>query len=120
MISLAGIIVAGVAAGSNAPDDRVAALGARIRCPICTGESIADSPSETAGAMMEIVAEQVEEGKTDDEILAFFRARYGDIILLDPPIRGLNLALWLLPALALAIGVVLGFGTLRNTEGRSV
>ncbi|MFQ5967820.1 MAG: cytochrome c-type biogenesis protein CcmH [Acidimicrobiia bacterium] len=113
LVILATIIVLGVAIGDDTAPDRVASLGARIRCPVCSGESIADSPSETARAMMEVVAEQVESGRSDAEILDFFQARFGEVILLDPAPRGANLILWLLPVAALAVGIALAAGQLR-------
>ncbi|MDH3425595.1 MAG: cytochrome c-type biogenesis protein CcmH [Acidimicrobiia bacterium] len=106
-VALAAIVVVGIAVGDQSPQNRAQALGSRIKCPVCQGEAIVDSPSETATAMMEIVAEQVDQGRTDDQILEFFRARYGDGILLDPPFRGRTLALWLLPVGAVAAGIIL-------------
>ncbi len=106
-IALATIVLVGIIIGDETPQDRVRALGSSIKCPVCQGEAIADSPSETATAMLEIVAEQVDEGRSDDQILEYFRARYGDGILLDPPFRGRTLALWLLPVAAVAVGVVM-------------
>ncbi len=113
---LASIIVVGIASGGGTNVDRVEQLGSRIRCPVCSGESIAASPSETARAMMEIVAEQVASGATDAQVLAYFQARYGDVILLDPPARGPALLLWVLPALALGIGAFLAVGQLRKSS----
>jgi cytochrome c-type biogenesis protein CcmH len=57
--------------------------------------------------MMEVVAEQVDEGRTNDQIFEYFRARYGDGILLDPSLRVRTLALWLLPVAAVVGGIVL-------------
>ena len=114
IVILTAIIVLGVAIGDGSDPDRVTALGRQIRCPVCSGESIADSPSETARAMMSVVSEQVDQGRSDAEILDFFRARYGDVILLDPAPTGANLVLWVLPALALAVGVILAVGRLRT------
>jgi len=104
-LALVAIVVVGIAIGDPTPQNRVQALGSRIKCPVCQGEAIADSPSETAAAMMEVVAEQVEQGQTDDQILEYFRARYGEGILLDPPFGGRTLVLWLLPLAAVAAGV---------------
>jgi cytochrome c-type biogenesis protein CcmH len=109
-LGLAAIVLVGVVMGDPTPQDRVQALGSRIKCPVCQGEAIADSPSETAAAMMDIVSEQVDDGQPDDEILEYFRARYGDGILLDPPFRGRTLVLWLLPFAAVGAGVVMILG----------
>jgi cytochrome c-type biogenesis protein CcmH len=114
-VALAVIVVVGIVVGDPTPQDRVRALGSSIKCPVCQGEAIADSPSETATAMMEVVAEQVDQGQTDDQIFEYFRARYGDGILLDPPFRGRTLVLWLLPVAAVAVGVVMILGRRQST-----
>ncbi len=113
-VALAVVVVFGLIEGEPSDTDRVAALGSRIRCPVCQGEPIADSPSETARAMMEIVAERVAAGESDGQIVEYFRARYGDWIVLDPPFRGATLVLWLLPLAALGAGVGLIAGRLRR------
>ena len=109
-IGLAVIVVVGIAIGDSTPQDRVRALGSSIKCPVCQGEAIADSPSETATAMMEVVAEKVDEGLSDDQVYEYFRARYGDGIILDPPFRGRTLLLWLLPVVAVVVGVFMILG----------
>ncbi len=109
-VALAAIVLVGIVVGDPTPQDRAQAIGSSIKCPVCQGEAIADSPSETATAMMEVVAEKVDEGLTDDQIFEFFRARYGDGILLDPPFGGRTLVLWLLPVAAVGAGVFMILG----------
>jgi cytochrome c-type biogenesis protein CcmH len=82
---------------------RVQALGKQLRCPMCQGLSIADSNSSAARAQMDKVRELVAAGKTDQEIRDYFTSRYGEWALLEPPARGMNLLVWLLP-LALLVG----------------
>ena len=89
------------------PDERARAIQTQLRCPTCQGLSIADSPATSATQMRELVREQLASGATDDEIRAFFVARYGRWILLDPPAAGVDLALWLVPALVVSIGALL-------------
>jgi cytochrome c-type biogenesis protein CcmH len=113
-VALAVVVVAGLIIGEDTEQDRVRALGTRIKCPVCQGESIADSPSETATAMLEIVAERVAAGQSDDQIIDYFTARYGDGILLDPPFAGRTLLLWLLPLLAIAGGIWMIQGRRRS------
>jgi len=84
-VLLAAVVVVGLVMGDSAPQDRVEALGSRIKCPVCQGEAIGDSPSETSAVMMDIVAEKVAAGETDAQIISYFTARYGDGILLDGP-----------------------------------
>lgn len=104
-VVLASVVVVGLVMGDSAPQDRVDSLGSRIKCPVCQGEAIGDSPSETARAMVEIVEEKVAAGEMDSQIVAYFTARYGDGILLDPPFAGRTLLVWLLPVAAVAGGV---------------
>ena len=102
-VVLAAVVVTGLIMGDSSAQDRVDTLGSRIKCPVCQGEAIGDSPSETARAMVEIVKEKVAAGETDSQIVDYFTARYGDGILLDPPFAGRTLLVWLLP-----IGAVVG------------
>lgn len=103
-LALAAVIVAGLLTAPARPVDRVDALAQRLRCPVCQGESVADSPSETARAMRDQVAEMVATGRTDAEILDHYVARYGRWILLDPPLAGDTVLLWLLPLAAATAG----------------
>ncbi len=114
-VALAAVVVTGLIIGEDSEQDRVRALGTRIKCPVCQGESIAESPSETATAMMDIVGERVAAGQSDDQIIDYFTERYGDGILLDPPFAGRTLLLWLLPLFAVAGGVWMILGRRRTT-----
>jgi cytochrome c-type biogenesis protein CcmH len=104
---LAAVVIVGLIMGDSAEEDRVNALGARIKCPVCQGEAIGDSPAETSRAMMQIVEEKVAAGETDAQIVDFFTARYGTGILLDPPFSGSTLLVWLLPVVAVIGGIVM-------------
>ena len=104
---LAAVVIVGLIMGDSAEADRVKALGARIKCPVCQGEAIGDSPAETSRAMMQIVEEKVAAGETDAQIVDFFTARYGTGILLDPPFSGSTLLVWLLPVVAVIGGIVM-------------
>lgn len=84
--------------------DRVQELGNSIKCPVCQGESIADSPSAMARDMLALVSERVGEGRTDDEIIDELLSSYSGAVLLDPPASGSTLFLWLAPAIALLVG----------------
>ena len=114
MAVLAVVVVAGIVIGEESERDRIQALGQRIKCPVCQGEPIADSPAETSTAMMDIVAERVAAGETDEQIIDYFVSRYGPGILLDPPFRGRTLAVWLLPVVALGAGIVMIMGRRRS------
>jgi cytochrome c-type biogenesis protein CcmH len=71
---------------------------------VCQNLSVADSPSDLAKEMRNLVRELVQQGKTREEIDAYFVSRYGEFVLLSPPKRGFNLLVWGLPFLAIAVG----------------
>ncbi len=101
------IIVAGLWPQPGTPPtdaERVEALASNIRCPFCGGESIADAPSQIARDLEAIIAEQVAAGSTDDEVYAYFSARYGEAALMDPPLTGWGWVLWAGPLVVLVIG----------------
>ena len=84
--------------------DQAHAIGKMLRCPVCQGMPIAESPSQMARDMMARVRDMLSEGKSRQEVLDYFVERYGEWVLLEPKAQGMNLALWLLPAAALVIG----------------
>ncbi|MBW0092469.1 cytochrome c-type biogenesis protein CcmH [Pseudonocardia sp. KRD-184] len=106
-LALFTVTVVALLTSARPAPDRAQDLAEALRCPVCQSVSIADSPSEQAVAMRQVVAEQVAQGRSDSEIVAFFQARYGDWVLLDPPTRGVTLALWLVPPVVAALGAVL-------------
>jgi cytochrome c-type biogenesis protein CcmH len=86
-------------------DPKVFEIAGELRCPVCTAESVGDSSAPIAVEMRNVIQEQLEQGKSEKEILAFFQERYGDWILLNPPKRGVHLLVWLLPLVAAIIGI---------------
>ena len=113
---LVAVVAAGLLRGGAhaAPADRVERLAARLRCPVCQSVSVADSPSETARAMRATIERMVAEGRSNQQIIAWFEARYGPWILLDPPASGRTRLLWVLPAAGLVAGVLLLAGYRRR------
>ena len=107
-----------VAARADATDDAVRRIGLQLNCPVCEGQSIADSNSGLAADMRSVIRTRVEAGATDRQILDEFVASYGDSILADPPKRGISLGVWVGPVLGLLIGAVLVFGLLRAWSAR--
>jgi cytochrome c-type biogenesis protein CcmH len=88
-------------------DPKVFEIANELRCPVCTAESVGDSSASIAVEMREIIQDQLDQGKNEREILAFFQERYGDWILLNPPKRGIHLLVWLLPLIAAMVAVAL-------------
>ena len=84
-------------------DRQVKQVASQLRCVVCQGLSIQDSPSTLAQEMRAVVREQLEAGQTPDEVKAYFVDRYGEWVLLRPKPAGLNLLVYVLP-----VAVVLG------------
>jgi len=85
-------------------EERVREVASELRCVVCQNLSVADSPSDLAKEMRNLVREQVQQGKSREEIQAYFVSRYGEYVLLSPPKRGFNLLVWGLPFLAIVVG----------------
>jgi len=86
---------------------RTSAVASQLRCPVCQGLSIQDSPSELAQSMRSLVRDQLAQGKSPDQVKAYFVSKYGEWILLSPPPHGFNLLAYAVPVL-----IVLGGGAL--------
>lgn len=115
-VAATAIVIYGVVADEGSAGDRAQALADRLRCPVCQSESVADSTSQTARDMRALIDELIGEGRSDADIEAFFVARYGEWILLDPSPTGRGLLLWALPIGALAVGAL----TIASRRRRAV
>ncbi len=85
-------------------DARTNEIGALLRCPVCQGLSVADSPSSMARNMKAEVREKLAAGYDREQILASFERSYGEFVRLDPPLRGVNWLVWLGPLAGLVAG----------------
>jgi len=85
-------------------DDRVNEIAHLLMCPVCQGQSVAESNSNLAQDMRQIIRKQLEEGKSKEEVITYFVNRYGETILASPPPKGVNWLLWVLPGLAIIFG----------------
>lgn len=91
----------------TALEARTSAVAATLRCPVCQGESIQESPSALAQQMRAVVRDRLRAGQTPDEVKAYFVSRYGEWILLEPTMTGLNVALYVLPIVLIVGGLLL-------------
>ncbi len=92
------------APSDSAVDAMTRTLASELRCPVCQGLSIQDSPSELAQGMRGVIRDQLKSGRTPDEVRQYFVAKYGEWILLEPKPVGVNLLVYLLPILAVLGG----------------
>lgn len=90
-------------------------LASELRCPVCQGNSIQDSPSELAQEMRSVIRDQLRAGRTPDEVRAYFVDKYGEWILLAPKAEGFNLVVYLVPILAIVVGGVVVVRTVRRS-----
>ena len=95
-------------------------VSALLRCPVCQGMAVADSPAEMAVNMKAQVHELLQRGYTEEQILKYFELSYGQFVLLRPKFEGVNRLVWLLPLGALLLGIAIVFFTLRKLESRAV
>lgn len=97
---------------------RVRALASELRCPVCQGESIQDSPAELAQEMKAIVREQLAAGRSSDEVKSYFVEKYGEWILLRPKAQGWNVIVYALPVAALLFGAAVIARATRRWSAR--
>ena len=84
-------------------------ISKNIRCMVCQNQSIDESNAPLAKDLRILIRNKIKEGKKDEEIYKFLTDRYGDFILLKPPLKSSTLALWLLPFIFLIIGFFIVF-----------
>ena len=86
-------------------EKRVMSLSHELRCLVCQNETLADSRADLAVDLRREIREQMQAGKSDQEIIAFLTARYGDFVLYRPPVRPATYLLWFGPFVLLLVGL---------------
>jgi len=97
-------------------DQRTNEVAGLLRCPVCQGLSVADSPSTMARDMKQNVREMLARGYTQEQILSFFERSYGQFVLLKPKFQGVSLLVWILPVVALIFGAVVVMAKAKQLE----
>lgn len=103
-------------------DQQARDVALQLRCLVCQGESVADSPATLSQQMRSIIRVQLQSGKTKQQVVQYFVSRYGDRILEAPPWQGFSLIAWFVPILMFLGSALLLFFILRNwnTSSRSL
>jgi cytochrome c-type biogenesis protein CcmH len=95
---------------------RARSLSEGLRCLVCQNQSIDDSEASLAKDLRLLVRERLEKGDTDQQVLDFLVARYGEFVLLKPRFELQTALLWGLPPLALVIGMIALVVTTRRRQ----
>ena len=95
-------------------EQRTQEIASGLRCPVCQGLSIADSPSEMAVNMKAEVRSMVAKGYTREQIETYFVRSYGEFVLLEPKFQGVTALVWILPVAALLLGAFAVWRVLRR------
>mgnify|MGYP003438952049 CR=1 FL=1 len=88
-----------------AGEERVKGLAHELRCLVCQNQTIADSNADLAIDLRTQIREQIQAGKTDQQIKDYMVARYGDFVLYRPPVQSNTMLLWIAPFLLLIGGI---------------
>jgi len=122
MKKLAFIIYLLIISTSQANEDNkeVLEIYKNLRCLVCQGQSIADSNSDFASTIKLVVRDQINQGKSKDEIYLFLVSKYGEWIVYKPSFNRNNLILWILPYLVLLLGGLIIFTIIRKPKNDKV
>ena len=89
----------------NVLEERARVISKELRCLVCQNQSIDDSDAPLARDLRLLVRERLQTGESDDEVIKFVVDRYGDFVLLRPPVKASTLALWISPVVLLLLGI---------------
>lgn len=101
-------------------DNQIREISNHLMCPVCSGQSVSESNAQLAKDMRLTIRQQLEDGKSKEQILAYFVERYGENILSSPPAKGFNILIWILPiAGIIIIGFILGNYLYKSKKDKS-
>lgn len=105
-VVVVGLLAFGVLdQGERSADQRARDLEEQVRCPQCRSQSVAQSDTPSAKGVKVVIRDQIEAGRSDEEILDFIASSYGREVLLDPPGSGFSGLVWALPVVGAVIAV---------------
>ena len=108
------LVPSAIPAASPDLEEQTRSIAAELRCVVCQNLSVADSPSEMAQQMRAVVREQLQAGKTPEQVKEFFVSKYGEWVLLKPKTTGFSALLWILPYVVLVLGVITALWFIRG------
>ncbi len=111
----AGLFVGIALAQDTTPtDDEVNAVAKQLYCPVCENTPLDVCPTEACRQWRDLIRQQLGEGWTEDQIKQYFVANYGERVLAEPPRRGLNWLVYLIPPAIIVAGAIILFRALRQ------
>jgi len=97
-------------------ESRAREISKNIRCMVCQNQSIDESNAPLAKDLRILIRNKIKKGNKDDEIYKFLTDRYGDFILLQPPLKLSTLALWFLPFIFFIVGIFIVFSHNKKSK----
>ncbi|MEL6688119.1 MAG: cytochrome c-type biogenesis protein [Pseudomonadota bacterium] len=95
-------------------EERAREVGKQLRCVVCQNQSIEESDAELAADMRFVVRERLSAGDSEADVIALMRDRYGDYVLLKPPVQMNTIVLWASPLLLVLIFILWWFAAARS------
>ncbi len=85
-------------------EKKIRTVATKLRCPVCQGESVYDSHADVAVEMKRLIGDKLKAGESTEEILTYFKDRYGNFVLMEPPAEGLHWVIWVFPIFMALLG----------------
>jgi cytochrome c-type biogenesis protein CcmH len=114
---IAWMALAGVVSAASL-DDRVYAIARQLMCPVCAGQTVAESDSALAREMKTIIRQKLQAGEPSDKIVRYFVGQFGESVLAEPRPGGVSLILYAAPPLALIVGLTIAVVFIRRSRIR--
>ena len=118
---MAIVLLVGVAAaqGGTVTDDQVNAVAKKLNCPVCENVPLDVCETQACVQWRDLIRQKLAAGEKPEQIVAYFRATYGDRVLQSPPREGFTGLVWILPFVGLIAGVVILVVVLRRMASQS-
>lgn len=100
-------------------DDQTYHIAKQLNCPTCAGRNLADCPTQTCAQWKAEIRSQLERGKSADEVIAFFEARFGPTVRQEPPREGATAILWAAPLGAAVVFLAIAAWVISQRTARS-
>jgi len=109
-------LLAGPAAAVPSLEDQVYAIARELMCPVCSGQTVAESNSQLAQQMRDEIRARLQRGESREQIIAFFVGQFGESVLATPPRQGVGLLVWITPLFIFVLGAIILVRFLQNAR----